>query len=226
MALAAASLVTISVFVAACGGSDLPSPDERLLDVTDADLVGPLCTSRRCDCKEAPDDAGSATGSQKRYEIRIGPTPGEMWVTIGDDRLYKSPQRATECFYVDLDPGEHEVTARARGENGFSAAVRISELGDSDFVEDGPWWYDTFHFNCGAPGRCTMERLAHWQQRFRNRAVRNVLDTCGSTAIRDIAWRTGDVRERVYPTSIYLQFLLDVYDFDTLFPPGHPECAS
>lgn len=222
--------LAILVAGAACGGADLPNPDERdedLLDVTRADLVGPLCSRRSCECASAPAEAGEPAAGDKRYEIRVGPMPDEMWVTVGDDVLYKSRERSTECFYVDLSPGEHRVAARVRGSRGFSAAVKISELGDSP-VEDyeGPWWLDTFRFNCGAPGRCTTERLDHWRDRFRGRAERNILDPCGSTAVRDIAWRTGELRERIYPRSLHLEFTLDIYDFDPIFPPGHRECAG
>jgi hypothetical protein len=204
-----------------CGGSDVPSPDEEMLDVTQADLVGPLCLKRSCECKETPDAAGVPMGTEKRYEFRVGPSPGEMWVTVGEDTLYKSREKPTECFYLDLPPGKHPVTVRSRGEGGLTAAVKISELG-----AEGPWWYDTFYFNCGSPGRCTLDRLDHWRDRFMSRARRNIIDHCGSTAIRDIAWRTGRVRDRLYPTSIVLQFALDIYSFVPRYPPGHRECAQ
>lgn len=191
-----------------------------MMDVTRADLAGPLCSGRRCECKEAPDDAGLPAGIEKRYEVRVGPIPGEMWVKIGEDVLYKSRERSTECFYLDLEPGEHTVAVRAREEAGLSAAVKISEMGS-----EGPWWYDTFKFSCGAPGRCTLERLQHWKERFVARAERNILDHCGSTAIRDLAWRTGRARDRIYPTSMYMRFTLDVYSFTPEYPPGHSECA-
>lgn len=213
-------LGVVLVAAAGCGGSDLPSPDEPMLDVTRAELAGPLCSGRSCECREGGDDAGAPSGIDKRYEVRIGPVPGEMWVTVGDDVLYKSRERATECFYLDLEPGKHEVGVRARGHQGFSAAVRISELG-----AEGPWWYDTFNFNCGAPGRCSLSRLDHWRERFMARAERNILDHCGSTAVRDIAWRTGRMRDRIYPTSMHLHFVLDVYSFMPRFPPGHHQCA-
>jgi hypothetical protein len=212
--------VLVAASSVSCGGADVPSPDEPMLDITRAELVGPLCRTRSCECRSGPDEAGMPSGVDKRYEIRVGPVPGEMWVTVGDNTLYKSREQATQCFYLDLPPGKHEVGVRARGESGFSAAVRIAELG-----AEGPWWYDTFNFSCGAPGRCTLDRLDHWREIFLTHAVRNVLDPCGSTAIRDIKWRTGRVRDRLYPTSMQLQFVLDVYSFTPRYPPGHRECA-
>ena len=203
-----------------CGGAELSSPDDPLIEITRAELAGPLCRTRSCECRAGPDDAGMPGGVDKRYEFRIGPVPGEMWVTVGEHTLYKSREQATQCFYLDLESGKHTVEVRARGETGFSAAVRISEMG-----AEGPWWYDTFNFNCGAPGRCTLDRLEHWRERFLAHAQRNVIDTCGSTAIRDIKWRTGRLRDRVYPTSLLMQFVLDVYSFTPRYPPGHRACA-
>jgi hypothetical protein len=103
-------------------------PPARLTQVV---LAGPLCAGDHCECREltAPADggAGMPEGKQKRFEIRIGPSAQEEWVTIGHDVLYKNPERTEECFYVDLPAGDAAVELRASEKNGVSAAWTIRD---------------------------------------------------------------------------------------------------
>src|SRR5688572_18434967 len=73
---------------------------------TRAVLAGPLCENGRCACRDAarPGDGGAGAPSDgtKRFEVKLGPVEGELWAAVGEHVLYKSKERATECFYVDL----------------------------------------------------------------------------------------------------------------------------
>jgi hypothetical protein len=207
---------------AACGGGKpayrFPPPPAA---ETRATLSGPLCSAGACRCKASDGDAGDPGSTViKRYEVRVGPMPNELWVTIGDSVLYKSPERASECFYVDLRAGEHPVTIRGSRERGLGARVAISELNPA-----GPWWYDTFRFACGGPGLCGFEDLEEWKRSL-DKYTRGVHDPCGSTRIRGLRWQTGKAPDLLHPEDLEVELTLEVRDFVPEHPPGHETCAD
>jgi len=207
---------------AGCGGSSskfqptLPDLPPR---ATRATLAGPLCEGDSCRCGKSPAEAGLPESTAvKRYAIRVGPTENEQWVTIGSTVLYKGVERATECFYVDLRAGEHKVTVRAHGKAGIAARVSISELSKLG-------GYKTFEFGCGGPGLCTFEQLRSFKASLA-KYKRHVHDPCGSTKVRGVKWQTGTMPDRFHPSELYLQFVLDVYNFAPRAPSGDPSCAN
>jgi len=207
----------------ACGGagaqhSTLPPIPEP---ATVATLVGPLCQGDSCRCADAPGAAGSPTSTAtKRYEVRIGPIDNELWVTIDNNVLYKSAERATECFYVDLRSGDHQVGIRAHGDNGFGARVAISEL-----TRDAKARYDSFEFRCGGPGICTKGMLNDYRASLA-KYKRHIHDPCGSTKIKGLTWDLGRMPDKLHPSQIFVSLVLDVYNFEPSHPPGDPACAS
>lgn len=217
----------VIVLAAACGGSqartqvDLdPVPEP----VTRAALSGPLCEPERCRCRDlgAPGDGGAGLPGEgvKRFEVRVGPFDNALWVTIGEHVLYKSDERAEECFYVDLPPGKHGVTIQANRGGGFSAAVAISELG----AQTGSW-YETFRFACGAPGACSYDQLDAWKASLA-KYTRGIHDACGSVKIEGMGWQAGRAPDQQHPQDLQLELTLDVYKFAPDKPHGHPECAD
>src|SRR6185503_16679336 len=65
---------------------------------THAVLTGGLCQDNRCTCRGDAGDGGVGvpeTPDRKRYEVRLGPTPYDLWVTVDKTTvLYKTPERA------------------------------------------------------------------------------------------------------------------------------------
>ena len=187
---------------------------------TKATLAGPLCEFANCKCREeAGDPPQEAPEGFKRYEVRIGPADNPLWVSIGDMVLYKSNERAMDCFYVDVRPGRHPVRLQAKQDTGFAARLKISELAPSN-----QGWYDSFQFACGAPGVCARDTLREWKAEVA-RIDDNVHDPCGSTKIRQVVWQTGRLPDDVPPGELQLDFILDVYKFVPTFGPGATECA-
>src|ERR1041385_8298308 len=108
---ASAAALTVGVVIAACGGAGRqqitigPPPAKE----TRAVLAGPLCQDNQCRCRG--DDGGDAGvgvpdgKDRKRYELRLS-SAYDLWVTIDHAPvLYKTPERAAACFYVDLPTG-------------------------------------------------------------------------------------------------------------------------
>ncbi len=220
---ACAAIGGLALLVACSGsqktGPTLPAPPDRL---TRATLVGPLCHGTECRCADTPAQAGPPPSSAvKRYEVVIGPVDNEMWTTIGDNVLYKSTERATECFYLDLPaPGDVPVTVRAHGRAGYGAHVAIHEL-----RADGKGRYDTFDFICGAPGVCRMDQIEAWQQSL-DHYPRGIHDPCGSTKIERVHWDTGRLADIHVPNDLYLTFAMKIYPFAPKAPHGDPRCAN
>src|SRR3954465_15039988 len=81
----AAWIVTLVIGALACGGTAHqvaigPVPAKE----THAVLAGPLCGDNRCKCRDdsVRGDGGAGTpdgASKKRFEIRLGPSPYELW---------------------------------------------------------------------------------------------------------------------------------------------------
>lgn len=216
-----AALLLATIIAGACGGPEQPAMSPVPARMIRATLVGPLCEGAEiaCKCREPGDDTGVPAPGYKRYEIRIGPAEDELWVAVGDMILYKSRERAEECFYVDLHPGKHPVMLRAEGPQGFGARLSISE-------QAAQGWYDTFAFQCGAPGRCAATELRDWSDALPRRYPRDVHDPCGSTKIRGVRWLAGRTLDRVHPDALQLDLVLDVYRFAPAHPPGDPACAD
>jgi hypothetical protein len=195
--------------------------------VTRATLAGPLCEGMEVQCQcRAPATEDAPTGGSagepepgfKRYEIRLGPTEDELWATIGDMVFYKTRERGEECFYVDLRPGKHPVSLRAKAAQGFAARMTIAEQGARG-------WYDTFLFDCSTPNRCAMADLHDWDEAIRARKG-EIHDPCGSTKIRDVRWQTGRLPDRLHPDELQLDLVLDIYRFTPEHGPGDAACAG
>jgi len=138
-----------------------------------------------------------------------------------EDGLYSgllSKERATECFYVDLVPGEHMVQVRGSRKDGVGTMVEIAELSAG-----GSWWYPTFSINCGAGGPCDRKGFELWRESVGG-VARGLHAPCGSTRVRKIGWKTGRMPDMVHPEDIYVEFILDIYQLATKYPPGSKEC--
>jgi hypothetical protein len=220
-------LATVFPLLAGCGGSGtlanrplppLPAPQ------TTAALVGPRCQEPgRCECRsqdgESADEATPA-GPYKRFEFRLGPVQHDLWATVDGAVLYKSRQRATDCFYLDLRPGNHDVRVHSKEESGASIAVAIAELS-----KGGPWWYPSFTFECNGGGLCDLEGLDREKRRIAE-VPRGVHEPCGSVRVRNVSWQTGTMPDALHPGEIVLEFTLQVYKFATEHEPGSPECMK
>ena len=198
-----------------------PPPDRTTKGV----LAGPLCEGKSCKCrdKDAAGDGGAGfpdEAKKKRFEFRIGPSAQEEWVTVGEDVLYKDPERTEECFYVDLSPGETFVELRASDKNAVSAAWSIHELG-----KDTKSWYDTFAFNCGSPGACSYEELDEMKPKFAA-YKHHAEDLCGSVKIKGLSWDTGHSPDQNHPSELVVRLSLDVYKRAPTQPHGDPSCAT
>ncbi len=216
--------------LAGCGGGAAAGPQVVIDPVPDALTVGvlsgPLCTDQACQCRDAsaPADGGAGVpdgDARKRFEFRVGPSEHELWVKVDDMTLFKSGERATDCFYVDLMPGEHAVTLRAKQTGGFSAELTVSEYGVATQS-----WYRTFHFDCGAGGGvCDHDDMDAYKASL-SKYARSLQDPCGSTKAKGISWDTGTAPDFVHPEDLQLELTLHVYDFAPKYPHGDSACAD
>jgi hypothetical protein len=211
----------------ACGGTahpisiDPPPPKE-----TYAVLAGGLCQDNHCTCRGETGDGGVGvpdtpnTQDKKRYEIRLG-SAQDLWVTINKTTvLYKSPERAEACFYVDLPTGAQQVELRASNPDGVSAAMQIHELGTKTKS-----WYDTFAFACGVPGVCSFEELEANKARYAG-MKRHMLDRCGTTKIKGISWDHGKAPDQLHPSELVVRLTLDIYKFAAWKQHGDDTCGE
>jgi hypothetical protein len=196
-------------------------PPPRL---TQGVLAGPLCEGDHCRCRDLtkPGDGGAGTPSdnKKRFEIRLGPSSQELWATVGGAQLYKSPERAEACFYVDLAAGDTPIELRASDPSGVSAAWTIRELGTKTKS-----WYDSLEFACGAPGVCSFDELDETKQRL-EAAKHHVEDMCGSVKIRSLTWDTGKAPDQIHPSNLLVRLVLSVYKRVPTQPHGDPSCGK
>jgi hypothetical protein len=192
---------------------------------THAVLAGGLCQDNRCTCRRAdePGDAGVGvpeTKDRKRYEFRLT-SAYDLWLTInGQAVLYKSPERAEDCFYVDLPTGIQRVELRASNPDGVSAALQIHELGTKTNS-----WYDTFAFACGVPGVCQFEELDAQKARYRE-ARNNLFDRCGTTKVKGITWDHGKAPDQQHPGELVVRLTLDIYRFAAWKQHGDNTCGE
>src|SRR3954470_11747660 len=126
-------LVLLFVVLAACGGDRhmiaIGPPPAKM---TRGTLAGPLCSGEHCKCRDlsasADGGAGAPEDGQKRFEIRMT-SPNELWASVAGAVLYKSPEQAEQCFYVDLPSGDVPIELRASQPEGVAAKWTIRELG-------------------------------------------------------------------------------------------------
>lgn len=209
-----------------CSGSSGPhvSLPEVPSAQTRATLVGPRCAGAgHCECRDltAPSaEEDKPAGKYKRFEVRVGPAQNELWVHIDDNILYKSKQRATDCFYVDLLPGRHPVQVHAKETNGVGVGVQLYELSGG-----GPWWYETFDFDCSSGGVCDVESIRREQNRIKA-IPRGIQDPCGSVKIQGFTWRTGTMPDTIHPGEVVVDFVLNIYEFATKTPADSAECKQ
>jgi hypothetical protein len=209
-----------------CGGSGSKSPGATMPELpgryTKATLAGPLCSGNECSCQQDPGSAGKPAGSAvKRFEFVLGPSDNELWATVDGMVLYKSKERAKECFYVDLSaPGEHPVTVRGTGEAGFGVRLQVRELASGSNDQ-----YETFDFQCGAPGACRADQLADYRASL-DKYKRGLHDPCGSTKVKKLSWITGRLPDGRSPANLHVSFTLDTYEFAPKHPPGDDSCRD
>jgi hypothetical protein len=228
--------VPLFLVLAACGGGGsalAPGHTQEKVEmiavpqpVTRAVLSGGLCTTGdSCTCRklDAPEDAGvgypEAAGT-KRFEVHVGPSDHALWVLLDDMVLYKSDEHSEDCFYVDLQTGQHRMILRASNDGGLSAAFDVHELGTQTKS-----WYDTFKFNCGSPGTCSTDELDEFKASL-EQYKRNLMDPCGSTKVKQIAWDAGRSPDQLHPRDLQVELTLQVYEFDPDKPHGDPECRD
>src|SRR4026209_789457 len=94
----------LCLLVACSGGArqvEIGAPPARQ---TDGTFVGPLCAAKNeCKCASGPADGGAGfpDGDRKRFEVRVS-SPNELWIKVGDNRMYKDAERAEACWFMDL----------------------------------------------------------------------------------------------------------------------------
>ena len=214
-------LFAVLLFGCGGGGQTGSQPAARPAgERTEAVLVGPLCQGEACRCREGDDDAGEPPAGNKRFEVRLGTSDDALWATVDGMVLYKSPETPDACFYIDFRPGQHKVDLRGKGDSaGLTAAIAIAEQGGA---QDATWWYRTFDFQCGSPGRCDRQAMESWKSEIAGLGGKH--DPCGSTKVWGITWESERAPEQEQPDELKLAFTLDVYKFAPANPPGSNEC--
>jgi len=208
---------------AACGGDrpmiQIGPPPPK---ATTGALAGPLCKDGGCACMSSPEEAGAPQGAGlKRFEIKLGPTPHDLWLTLPGHVLYKSAERPEVCFYVDLPTGSHQLELRASQPDAVAAAVAISELGAQTKSA-----YATFRFSCGSPGGvCSFQELDGKKAEYQG-VKKSTHDPCGSTKIKELVWDTGRSPDHQVPSELAMRFVLQVYKFVPDKPSGDPSCGT
>jgi hypothetical protein len=168
----------------------------------------------------SPSEAGAPEApGLKRFEIRLGPTPHDLWATLSGRVLYKSSERPEMCFYVDLEPGAHVIDVRASQASGVSAALAIAELGTATKSA-----YDTFRFACGPGGVCSYEELDGKKAEYQG--AKNAHDPCGSAKVKQVVWDTRRSADQPVPSEFAMRFVLQIYKFQPDKPHGDPSCGE
>jgi len=192
--------------------------------MTQGVLSGPLCEGDHCRCRDvaakADGGAGTPADTKKRFEVRLGPSPQELWATVGGIVLYKSPERPEACFYIDLAPGNTPVELRASDPSGVAAAWTIRELGTMTKS-----WYDSFAFACGAPGVCSFEELDENKEHY-DQMKHHVADMCGSVKVNSLTWDTGKSPDQLHPSELLVRVALHIYRRAPTQVHGDPSCGK
>lgn len=218
-----ARILLPALALGACGGTAhqlvIDPPPAR---VTHAVLAGARCADNHCSCRGDSGDGGVGVPDgpgKKRYEIRLT-SAQDLWLTINKSTvLYKSPERAEECFYVDLPTGAQQVELRASNPDGVSAGLEIHELGTRTQS-----WYDTFAFACGTPGVCSFDELDSLKPRYN--VPRHLYDRCGTTKVKGISWDHGKAPDSQHPNDLLVRLTLDIYKFAAWKPHGDDTCGE
>jgi len=191
------------------------------MKLTKGVLTGATCDGNHCTCRQGPEDGGVGVPSdgRKRFEIRLE-SAYDLWVTLPNTVLYKSPEVAAACFYVDLSPGKQPLMLRASNPNGVSFALEVHELGTKTHA-----WYDTFAFRCGHPGVCSFNELDDRKKELAG-VSRGLHDKCGATRIRGVGWDHGKAPDKEYPSDLQVELQLDIYKFAPWKQPGDPTCGE
>src|SRR5574338_680065 len=188
--------IWLCLLLAACSGGthqiEIGAPPAK---VTQGVFAGPLCSGDRCTCASTPADAGVPTDGRKRFEVKLD-SPNQLWIQIADNQMYKSAERATECFYIDLPSGDTPVEMRASEPNGVAATWTIRELGTQTKS-----FYDTFTFSCGNPGACSFEELREKKAEYKDPKR----DRCGSVKVKGLTWDTGRSPDMEYPSELLVR---------------------
>jgi len=197
-----------------CGGGRQqieigPPPPKQ----TSGALAGPWCSGGECKCREGNADPGDIPAGMKRFEIRLA-SAYDLWLTLPGTVLYKNPERADACFYLDLAPGQHAMQLRASNKNGVSLALEVHEWGAKTKS-----WYDTFKFDCGHPGVCSFDVLDTKKAEYAD-VKRGLHDPCGSTRIKGVFWDHGKSPDQLYPSELAVNVTLDVYKFTPVHAHG------
>lgn len=220
------AVVTCLLLAASCSGGAKQIPIGPVpARQTSGALAGNLCTAEGCTCRDLSTPGAGGVGApepgKKRFELRFGPSPQALWVTMpGGTVLYKSAEKADACFYIDLSPGTHPLEMRASAPEGVSAAWSIHEFGPA-----AASWYDTFTFNCGSPGVCSFTDLDEAKAHYAG-AKRGLYDKCGSTRVKGLTWDTGHAPDQLHPSELVVRLDLDVYKFPTSKSHGDETCAK
>jgi hypothetical protein len=196
--------------VAACGSGrqqiEITPPPAKL---THGPLVGALCKGQACTCRDVNVTGDGGVGvpeaGKKRFEVRLT-SAQELWVSLPDAVLYKSPERAEECFYIDLASGDIPIELRASDPNGVSAQWTIRELGTTTKS-----WYDTFALGCGQPGVCSFEELSSLKSKAEAMPKKGVYDPCGSVKVKGLTWDTGRAPDNLHPNELLVRLVLQIY---------------
>jgi hypothetical protein len=191
-----------------------------LKPVTEATLAGHRCDVGHCTCRaQDPLETSPPEQPYKRFEARVGSSSGVGWVTVDSHVLYKSAERAEDCFYLDLAPGRHEVSLVLR--EGEAQAGVGGELAISEYANEA--WYSTLRFLCGGSGPCDREALRSWKDDLAAKR-RDLWDPCGSTKVQGVTWDLERAPDALTPGKVLLRFTLNVYDFVPRHPPGSDQC--
>jgi hypothetical protein len=213
------------VAFAACGSTahqvEIGPPPAKQ---TQAVLAGNLCQDNHCTCRGADGDGGAGvpqSPDRKRFEIRLGPSPYELWLTVNQSTvLYKSLERPEDCFYIDLPSGAQAVELRASNPEGVSVAVQIHELGTQTRS-----WYDTFQFTCGVPGVCSYDELEANKTQLTSVKHAGVYDPCGTTKVKGLSWDHGKSPDQEHPSELLVRFTLDIHKFAATKDHGDDTCG-
>lgn len=228
--ITALSLTSTLLLTACPAPQTLPAPDYPTKSTISL-ANSPRCSGGRCTCRGVTDEAEQGIpAGRKRFELRLPRSTSQIWVEVaGQGVYYKEAEKVDpHCVYVDLAPGQHQITIHAVGgdpEVGLQSGLTVHEYAKPEGL--GPHWYRSFHFACGhAASPCTDEELQSWV-RTQRQLPRGVLDPCGS--VRALGARTGGSRTRkndaVY-RDLTLAFTLKVYRFAPYRRPGSPKCKG
>ncbi len=173
---------------------------------TQATLAGPLCEGDFCRCRSEEESAGEPDKGKTRYEIRLGEASQPLWLRFGDSQLYKSAERISDCFYIDVAPGKFPVALIAGDDKGIAAGVQITEL-----QQPKEGWQEVFRFQCGTPGACEAKELAAWGQQAKKSPLRSNVP-CVATTITGINWNSQNNPDYGAMAKLALSFTLDNRD--------------